>query len=151
MFLLVMMLSRVMTGYPNLSSSLNQHHLPMATGGILTDKLQRVPHDAWFQDTATAWCVADGSLLGFSGVTVRVLIQRPLLSGQGPSVSVGFVFQVFVLGFPVGFSTPWAYFRVCVSVAVFLLTETSRYLHTSMFLFSGIGSLWRLALGLAGG
>ncbi len=60
--------------------------------------------------------------------TARVLLHEignPSISGQGPRVSVGCGFCAFSLGFWPGFLPPWAYFRVCVSVAVFLSTETS--------------------------
>jgi hypothetical protein len=49
---------------------------------------------------------------------------------------VGLVFfWSFSVGFRPGFLPPWAYFRVCVSVAVFLLTQTLLYLRTFLVLF----------------
>ncbi len=60
--------------------------------------------------------------------TVRALIRKPLRSGQGPLVSLGFLFfWLFSLGSRPGFLPPWPYVRVSVSVAVFLSTETSLY------------------------
>ncbi len=57
------------------------------------------------------------------------MIQTPSRSGQGPCVSVSFLgILLFSLGFRSGFLPPWPYFRVSVSVAVFLSTETSLYL-----------------------
>ncbi len=60
--------------------------------------------------------------------TVKALMQKPFRSRQGPCVSVGFgCFWSFSLGSRAVFLTLPAYFRVCVSVAVFLSTETSLY------------------------
>ena len=42
-------------------------------------------------------------------------------------------FWSFSLGSRPGFLAPWAYFRVCVSVAVFLLIEASLYAVSKLF------------------
>ena len=63
------------------------------------------------------------------GLPADVLAGRPKLQTVKRSLSFcGFLrFWVVFLRFPAGFPTPWPYFRVCVSVAVFLSTETSLY------------------------
>ncbi len=55
-------------------------------------------------------------------------MQKPSEVGAGSLSFCSFCcFWLFSLGFRPGFVPPWAYFRVCVSVAVFLSTETSLY------------------------
>ncbi len=64
-----------------------------------------------------------------NGPTARDLIQKPIRSGQGPSLSVGFVIcWSFSLGLRPSVLPSPPYLRFGVSVSLFLSTETSLHM-----------------------
>ncbi len=121
----------------------------LRSGRRLHNRLWRAWHGCLGTPTTACFSAVSSSLwflacwLACQGFSVVLIRKRP-------KASLSFCrclgFLVLFLWYSALSPTPWPYFRVCVSVAVFLLTETSLYFQIGFRCMFG-AQLWDDALG----
>ncbi len=120
---------RLVFGERNGSGARSLTKLREASGGFRAPPLPGALPDLGIQGIfPEIWLPGNSPEIGFpwhqeiGPAPVRALIQKPLRFGQGSSVGFRGLWSVS-FGFRPGCLFPWAYFTVCVSVAVLLPTE----------------------------